>query len=174
MAGARAVRGRGQGAHVARACFVLAGIVLASVSFGGCRSMNQYEPLLDPVSHLDVRLDPCPQSPNCVSSQAWDPGQRVAAIAFAGDADEAIVRFVALLEAESGATVVERRGIYLHAEFRSRLFRFVDDFELLADEEQGVLQVRSASRRGWSDLGANRRRVERMRRAFGTPLVPIQ
>lgn len=140
----------------------------------GCGSSRNYEPLRDPVSHLDVRLDPCPQSPNCVSSQAWDPSQRVAPLEFTGEAEEAFARLAALVAAEPGATIVEQRGIYLHAEYRSRFFGFVDDLELLLDEEAGVVHVRSASRKGWSDLGVNRRRVERLRGAFGVPMVPIQ
>ncbi len=58
--------------------------------------------------------------------------------------------------------VVSASDDYLHAEERSRLFRFVDDLELLAAPD-GELIVRSASRVGRSDLGVNRRRVERLR-----------
>lgn len=55
---------------------------------------------------------------------------------------------------------------YLHAEFRSLIFRFVDDVEFLLDADAGVIHVRSASRLGYSDLGVNRRRVEAIRQAF--------
>jgi uncharacterized protein (DUF1499 family) len=158
---------RGRRVRVARAA---AGLWLALV---GCRSMQTYEPWLDPVSHLDVRLDPCPQSPNCVSSQTWNPDQRVAPIPFEGTAEQVLDRFAALIEATPGSRVVERRGIYLHAEYQSRILRFVDDLELLVDEERGQVHVRSASRRGWSDLGVNRRRVEALREAFARELVPL-
>jgi uncharacterized protein (DUF1499 family) len=59
--------------------------------------------------------------------------------------------------------VVTATDSYVHAEERSRLLRFVDDLELLLAED-GELLVRSASRVGNSDLGVNRRRVERLRR----------
>jgi uncharacterized protein (DUF1499 family) len=136
--------------------------------------MASYEPLLDPVSHLDLRLDPCPQSPNCVSSQAWNPDQRVAPFAFAGDAQETLDALARLVEADPDARVVERSGIYLHAEYESRVFRFVDDLELIADDEAGVVHVRSGSRRGWSDLGVNRRRVESLREALAQSMLPLQ
>ena len=55
---------------------------------------------------------------------------------------------------------------YLRAEFRSRLFRFVDDVELLVDPEAARIEIRSASRVGHSDLGVNRKRVEVIRAAF--------
>ena len=48
-------------------------------------------------------------------------------------------------------------------EARSRIFRFVDDLEILAtegtDAEPSSLAIRSASRVGYSDRGVNRRRV---------------
>jgi uncharacterized protein (DUF1499 family) len=61
--------------------------------------------------------------------------------------------------------VAERRGDYLRAECRSRVFRFVDDLELLFDDAAGVVRYRSASRVGRSDLGVNRRRVDALRAA---------
>ena len=66
----------------------------------------------------------------------------------------------------SGARVVSFDGGRLHAECRSRLFKFVDDLELRFDDDAKVVHVRSASRLGRGDLGVNRRRVERLRRAL--------
>ena len=52
---------------------------------------------------------------------------------------------------------------YLHAEFKSALLGFVDDVQFMADPAAGVIHMRSASRVGYSDLGANRKRVENIR-----------
>ncbi len=41
--------------------------------------------------------------------------------------------------------------------------QLASDLELLLDESSGVLHVRSASRIGKSDLGANRKRIEALR-----------
>ena len=61
------------------------------------------------------------------------------------------------------STVVSETDDYLHAICRTRL-GFVDDVECrLAGD---VIHVRSASRVGWFDFGANRARVEWLRRAF--------
>jgi uncharacterized protein (DUF1499 family) len=49
---------------------------------------------------------------------------------------------------------------------RSRLFRFIDDLELLLAEDRELV-VRSASRLGSGDLGVNARRLERLRAALG-------
>jgi uncharacterized protein (DUF1499 family) len=55
---------------------------------------------------------------------------------------------------------------YIHAEFTSALFRFVDDVEFQIDAESGLIHFRSASRVGRSDLGVNRKRMESIRMAF--------
>ena len=52
---------------------------------------------------------------------------------------------------------------YLHAECQSALMGFVDDLELHAQPDAGRIDVRSASRLGYGDLGVNRRRVETLR-----------
>ena len=65
-----------------------------------------------------------------------------------------------------GSHIITASETYLHAEFRSLIFRFVDDLELLVDPVAGVIDVRSASRLGRSDFGVNRRRVEELRRRF--------
>ena len=43
-------------------------------------------------------------------------------------------------------TVVTADDHYLHAEFTSALFRFVDDIEFVLDPENRVIHFRSASR----------------------------
>ncbi|PZO25782.1 MAG: DUF1499 domain-containing protein, partial [Betaproteobacteria bacterium] len=47
-------------------------------------------------------------------------------------------------------------------------FGFVDDVEFRIDQGSGLLHVRSASRVGYSDLDANRKRVEQIRVLLST------
>lgn len=112
----------------------------------------------------DGRLAPCPATPNCVSSQADDAGQLVEPLRLApASADELRARLKAALARMPRARVVREEGNYLHVEHRTAGLRFVDDMELLIEPASGVVHVRSASRVGVSDLGANRRRVEALR-----------
>ncbi len=110
-------------------------------------------------------LRPCPKRPNCSASRAGSaPAVAVVApIEVSGPADEALRKARAAVESMSGARVVLTDSGYLAAEFTSRWFRFVDDLELLYDAERKAFDVRSASRVGYSDLGANRRRIEALR-----------
>ena len=139
-------------------------ILSGSVVLAGC---NGARPAT--LGVRDGRLAPCPSSPNCVSSRAEDDVHRVAPFTFTGTAGAAIGRLAGIVRSLPRASVVAASETYLHAEFRSAVFRFVDDAEFYADESAGVIQVRSASRVGSSDLGVNRKRIEGIRARWGEP-----
>ena len=75
-------------------------------------------------------------------------------------------RLEKLIGSMRGATIVLVTEHYLHAEFRSRIFGFVDDLELLWSEDENLCHIRSASRTGHYDFGKNEERVEHIRRQF--------
>lgn len=115
------------------------------------------------------QLQPCPDSPNCVVSQTVDPADAEHAIApltYSSDRDTAHQVLLQVLSVVPGAAVVADQPDYIRAEFTSKLMGFVDDGEFYFPEETGVIQVRSASRIGESDLGVNRRRIEQIRLAL--------
>ena len=87
----------------------------------------------------------------------------MAPLALAMPAPEAWNLIRKTIEDQPRVRIVEQTGGYLHAEYRSRLFRFVDDLELQLRADQRIIAVRSASRLGYSDFGVNRRRVETLR-----------
>ncbi len=105
-------------------------------------------------------LRPCPGSPNCVSSEMPDRDLEPLASSVDGGWERLRKAVISL-----GGSIEREEPGYLHATFRSRVFGFVDDLECRQDGD--VIQVRSASRLGWWDLGANRRRVERLREVLG-------
>ena len=112
----------------------------------------------------DGILAACPASPNCVSSQAADEGHRIAPLVFRGDPDAAFARLKQLLSQRGDTTIREQSPGYLRVELHTLLF--VDDGEFLLDRTHHVIQLRSASRLGYSDLGKNRSRIEQIRNQF--------
>ena len=112
------------------------------------------------------RLRPCPATPNCVSTEAADAVHRMPPIPFTGSAAEAIARLTRVVESMPRARVVAREDTYLRAEYRSLVFRFVDDVEFAVDSAARVIHFRSASRVGRSDFGVNRRRMQEVTRRF--------
>jgi uncharacterized protein (DUF1499 family) len=109
-----------------------------------------------------TRFAPPPKSPNCVSSRA-DAADRVHHIAPLSGADLAAVK--AVVAGMPRTRIKEEADGYLHVIFTSGLFRFKDDVQF--EQEGDVVHVRSASRVGFGDLGANRKRVEAIRLALG-------
>lgn len=110
------------------------------------------------------KLAPCPDRPNCVCSDADDARHRVAPFTFReGSAADAWAAIGAHVSALPRTRVVTVSPDYLHAEIRSRVFRFVDDLEFYLRPQAGVIAVRSAARTGYADLGVNRRRIEAIR-----------
>ena len=57
-----------------------------------------------------------------------------------------IAELTAAINTMPRAKVISSTDNYLHAEFTSLLFRFVDDVEFLVDPENKVIHCRSASR----------------------------
>jgi uncharacterized protein (DUF1499 family) len=108
------------------------------------------------------QLAPCPSSPNCVSSLATDDGHRIAPLAIPGDASAQMDALLAVVRNLPRTEIKAQTDGYLWVVFTSRLLRFRDDVEFLLGPGDAV-QVRSASRLGYSDLGVNRARVEMIR-----------
>ncbi len=116
------------------------------------------------VGLVDGHLRPCPLSPNCVSSLATDVLHKVEKIQLQKPFSEVRDRLLMILTVEMEGRVKKDEQHYVHLEFHSRFFGFVDDFEFFAENADAKeLEIRAASRVGRSDLGVNRRRVEQFR-----------
>ena len=112
------------------------------------------------------KLRPCPGSPNCVCSCDTSTSHAIAPLIWKGNADEGLRRLQRVVATFPNARCDVIEPEYLHAEFTSNWFRFVDDVEFLVNSSAGVIQMRSASRAGHSDLGVNRQRLELIRERF--------
>ncbi len=105
---------------------------------------------------IDGKLKEPGSKPNVVCSEEGVQSERYVAPLNAS-LDE-----VATVIEELGGTITSRSKTYLSATFMSRLFKFVDDVELRQDGS--ICHIRSASRVGHSDMSANKKRVEHIRR----------
>jgi len=153
---------------------VIALIVIISAYFVGLSVSSRKQPDL---GLLNNQLRVCPATPNCVSSEMQGATVTVEPLKVASivnetaktQADEIWASLwkdakIAIIEC-GGDIVVERDG-YLHATFVTTLLRFVDDVELRLDKNKQIIHIRSASRVGRSDMGANRDRVTKIRKVF--------
>lgn len=147
----------------------LALLVGLALALPACGALLTREP--GPTGHAAGKLLDCPASPNCVNSQSAssDDEHAIAALAFSGDPDASFADLTAFVRDTDGGELLVVEPGYLHAVYRTSFMRWADDVEFLLDAPASVIHVRSASRIGHSDLGANRARIESLRARWTPP-----
>lgn len=151
-------------------------IIISCVMMFGLAMLSFFSPDAPVLGVTDGRLSPCPNSPNCVSSMTTKEGHAMAPIALSpapedASAPDAPSRQRSPLEKLQDviaknfprATLTQQQNDYMRYEFRTLVFRFVDDVEFLWDQQQNLIHFRSSSRVGRSDLGLNRKRIEKIK-----------
>ena len=118
--------------------------------------------MTNPVNAAKLKLPPCLNSPNCVSSQAnpLDRRHYIAPFVITGTPEAAWLALRTILKKQDRTVITHETDVTLHAEAISLVFSFVDDIDIILDAEARLLHIRSASRVGHSDFGVNRRRIE--------------
>lgn len=112
-------------------------------------------------------LKPCPKNKaNCVCSYETGNDYAINPYRFKDGLHKSYQTLLKTLSRFDEATIVQQEPHYIRAEFRSRLFGFIDDVEFHFIDKDKVIHVRSASRIGYSDFGVNRRRVEKIRSIY--------
>ncbi|MFQ3247569.1 MAG: hypothetical protein ACI9SP_004228 [Arenicella sp.] len=112
------------------------------------------------------KLADLPQSPNAVSSQTSQSAKQVEALPLKGSAVETKAAIIDCLAKMGGNKIAEQADDYIRAVFTTRLFRFKDDVEFYIDADEGQVHFRSASRVGYSDMGANRKRYQAFKELY--------
>ncbi|MBV1914581.1 MAG: DUF1499 domain-containing protein [Pseudomonadales bacterium] len=115
---------------------------------------------------IDGKLPPCPDKPNCVVSHDYDQEHFIDPLTYNGGFPEAYSGLIESIKQMDRSKIITRNSHYIHAEFTSRLMRYVDDVEFYFDPKDKQVQIRSASRIGHSDMGVNRERIDALRTLF--------
>lgn len=114
----------------------------------------------------EARLAPCKRTPNCVSTQAERPSQKMDPIPYTGPLSAARDRMRRALLSLPRTRIEEEGATLIRATCRSLLLRFVDDVEIRFDDTAKLIHFRSASRLGRRDFGVNRKRMDAVRQEF--------
>lgn len=109
------------------------------------------------------KLPPCLDTPNCVSSQATNTQHYIAPFKISGDPKRAWLELRNAIMAHDRMIITHETDGTLHAEATSLVLHFVDDIDAILDVGAGLIHIRSASRKGHSDFGVNRKRIEKFR-----------
>lgn len=114
-------------------------------------------------------LATCPDSPNCISTKSTDPDSAISPLPYVETREKSRERLLLILRSMKRCTIVSAEPAYVHAEFRSALFGFVDDVEFVFDDDASLVHFRSASRTGYYDFGANRNRMKEISQRYMDP-----
>lgn len=115
-----------------------------------------------PRNYMETKLKPCPDSPNCVSTQSTQAAKKREPLSYSGSPAEALNRLQDLVRAMPQTQLVKAEGHYLHFTFKTWPIPFIDDVEFLLDAAAEVIHYRSASRVGYSDFGVNSKRMAKI------------
>ena len=113
----------------------------------------------------DNMITPCKSKPNCVSSLNQEDRFHIEPLRY-DNLETATNKLLKVLKSFKRVRIIATDDCYIHAEFTSLVFRFVDDVEFYFDTRESIIHLKSASRIGYSDFGANRKRIEAIRRKF--------
>ena len=111
-----------------------------------------------------LQLRDCPSSPNCVSSHEINTEHYILPIATPHQPQTSIEQLKNIVSTHPNMSLIKQTDNYLYVQFTSSVLGFVDDLEFIVDETH--IHVRSASRLGYSDFGANRKHIEAIRKQF--------
>ena len=134
---------------ILRASFTLAAMLLLA----GCSN----SPSKPQSPHV---LPECGWLPNCINSQSGRGAQAIEPIRANAEQWQILKAWIAQ-QADWEITLDE--GNFIQAIVKTPLMKFRDDIQLLFLPDDRLIQVRSSSRLGLSDLGTNARRVETLR-----------
>jgi len=140
-------------------------VVVTALGFGGRLFFLGKKSQESPTSQLGVEaghLKACGEKPNCVSSQA-EPNSSFYIEPIRGSNIEVLWDNLHMLLKEMGYKEESATANYLHYTDTSKIFKFVDDIEFLLQKDEGVIELRSRSRVGYSDMGVNRKRLEKIK-----------
>ena len=117
---------------------------------------------------INNKFKPCPKTPNCVSTMApkEDKKHFITPISYNSSQEEAVEKMIQIINSLKGTTITVKDINYIHAIFSTKLLRFKDDVEFYFDDSSKLIHFKSASRIGSSDLGTNRKRMEKIKNHY--------
>ena len=119
-----------------------------------------------PIGIVDGKFYPCPNTPNCVSTQATGKEHKIEPIQYSGTLNEAKEKIIQIMNSLKRSKIIINKENYIHVVFRTAIFRFIDDVEFLFNDSEKVIHFRSRARLGYSDMGVNRKRMEKIREMY--------
>ena len=112
------------------------------------------------------KLAKMPNKPNAVSSQTEEKDKKVEALEFKGNLKNSKDQVIKAIEDYGNDKIIKNEANYIYVVFTTGIMKYHDDVEFYFDESKRIIQIRSASRIGYSDMGLNRERYNKLREVY--------
>lgn len=103
---------------------------------------------------------PLASSPNGVSTQAQNPEKLIKPLPFMESLEDTKAGIIKACKLYGDCRIVSESENYIHMVFTTGIMKFNDDVEFYMNESRLVVEYRSQSRVGYSDMGLNRERYD--------------
>lgn len=108
------------------------------------------------------KLRELPSKPNAVSTQTNQVDKQIQPLALKETLKQSKDAIKEALKSYGGIEIKEETENYIYAIATTDKMKYRDDIEIYFDEANKVIQYRSASRVGYSDMGLNKLRYEKI------------
>ena len=116
---------------------------------------------------VNGQFTPCKPSPNGVSSMEKSKRHFTEPFSYKGNTTAAIDKILNLV-AKLNFKIILNNEDYIHCAVKTKFGNFIDDIEFYFPKNESLVHIKSTSRKGYYDFGANRRRVEKLRKLFNS------
>ena len=110
-------------------------------------------------------LQKCPDSPNCICSMYKEDtshyGEPIVPAVSLSKLQKVISAY---LKGNKRVEILKEESHYIHASFKVPFTPFIDDVEFYFSDSENLLHYRSASRKGYGDLGVNKARINKIKK----------
>lgn len=108
------------------------------------------------------QIPPCPDSPNCVSTSHKKSGRQFEPLTYQHSLSQAKAAIKTIMQDKKDIQLVKEAETTLHYEYHTKFGGFIDDVLFYFDNQRKEIHFRSASRKGYHDMGANKRRMKKI------------
>ncbi|MCB2299082.1 DUF1499 domain-containing protein [Clostridium tagluense] len=112
------------------------------------------------------KLAQMPNKPNAVSSETEEKDKKVEALHFKGNLKDSKDKVIKAIENYGNVKIIKNETNYVYVVFATGIMKYHDDVEFYFDESKKLIQIRSASRIGYSDMGLNRERYNKLSEVY--------
>jgi len=134
-------------------------VLFIAANFGRIYYQNSQVPTL---GVTNGKLTPISKKPNNVSSQTDVAEKSVPTLPFKDTQEQTLKAIKQAIANYGGGEIKNESEDYVYVVFTTSLMKYHDDVEFWLDAEHKEVHFRSASRAGYSDMGLNRQRWEKL------------